>query len=71
MIFCYLLLLFVLLLLFSKNCFRNTISLSNSLDPDQDRHFSFKLFMHILSLVMTTTLLESAEKRRMDVEVIS
>ena len=26
-------------LLFSKNSFRNTISVSNGLDPDQDRHF--------------------------------
>ena len=34
MIFCHLLLFF-----FPKNSFRNIISLSNSLDPDQDRHF--------------------------------
>ena len=26
-------------LTFSKNSFRNTIKVSNALDPDQDRHF--------------------------------
>ena len=29
---------FFLLLTFSKNSFRNTIRVSNSLDPDRDRH---------------------------------
>ena len=29
----------LLLSTFQKNCFRNTIKMSNSLDPDQDRHF--------------------------------
>ena len=30
---------FFFLIFFSKESFRNTISLSNSLDPDQARHF--------------------------------
>ena len=36
MIFCHLLILFKIY--FSENSFRNTISMSKQLDPDQDRH---------------------------------
>ena len=39
MLFCYLLLIFFQNQLFRKNSFRNTIKVSNSLDPDQARHF--------------------------------
>ena len=40
-IFCYRLssLLTISKLTFSRNSFRNTISVSNGLDPDQDQHF--------------------------------
>ena len=44
MLFCHLLIFFQNQL-FKKNSFRNTIRVSNSLDPDQDGHFVFHAFL--------------------------
>ena len=52
--FCRLLIFFFFFYLFSKKSFRNTIIVSNSLDPDQPGHFvgplsGSKLFANIIS----------------------